>query len=80
MLNPAERPVVWRRTLTGYDDARLGPEVEEYDDLPAGRLLPSERRRYFDTRKPGKGSGGHDFADVLSDDEKRALLEYLKTL
>jgi len=80
VLNPAERPVVWRRTLTGYDDARLGLEVEEYDDLPAGKLRSSERRRYFDTRKPGKSNAGHDFADVLDDDEKRALLEYLKTL
>jgi len=80
VLNPAERPVVWRRTATGYDDARLGLEIEEYDDLPAGKLRSSERRRYFDTRKPGKSNAGHDFADVLDDDEKRALLEYLKTL
>lgn len=80
VLNPAERPVVWRRTLTGYDDARLGLEVEEYADLPPGKLRPAERRRYFDTRKPGKSAAGHDFADVLDDDEKRAVLEYLKTL
>ena len=37
-------------------------------------------RRYFDTRRPGKSAAGHDFADVLDDDQKQALLEYLKTL
>jgi len=80
VLHPAERPVVWRRTTTGYDDERVGLEIEELADLPAGRLRPAERRRYFDTRKPGKSAAGHDFADALDDAEKRALLEYLKTL
>jgi len=80
VLNPSERPVVWRRTATGYDLTRVGLEVEEFADLPAARLRPAERRRFFDTRKPGKGAAGHDFADVLDADEKRAVLEYLKTL
>jgi cytochrome c5 len=80
VLHPSERPVVWRRTPTGYDDTRVGLEIEAFADLPAGKLRPSERRRYFDTRKPGKSAAGHDFADVLDEDEKRALLEYLKTL
>jgi mono/diheme cytochrome c family protein len=80
VLHPSERPVVWRRTATGYDDQRVGLEVEAFADLPAGRLRPSERRRYFDTRKPGKAASGHDFADLLDAEEKRALLEYLKTL
>jgi mono/diheme cytochrome c family protein len=80
VLHPAERPVVWRRTTTGYDDERVGLEIEELADLPPGRLRPAERRRYFDSRKPGKGAAGHDFADALADTEKRALLEYLKTL
>ena len=80
VLHPAERPVVWRRTATGYDDARVGLEIEALADLPAGKLRPSERRRYFDTRRPGKSAAGHDFADALDADEKRAVLEYLKTL
>ena len=80
VLHPAERPTVWRRTPTGYDDARVGLEVEELDALPEGKLLPSVRRQYFDTRKPGKSAAGHDFPDALSADEKTAVLEYLKTL
>jgi mono/diheme cytochrome c family protein len=80
LLRPATRPVVWRRTPTGYDEARVGLEVEERADLPPGKLRPSERRTYFDTRKPGKSAAGHDFPDVLDEDEKAAVLEYLKTL
>jgi mono/diheme cytochrome c family protein/cytochrome c553 len=80
VLHFAERPVVWRRTPTGYDDARVGLEVEELADLPPGRLRSSDRRTFFDTRKPGKSAAGHDFPDALAEDEKTAILEYLKTL
>ena len=45
-----------------------------------GRLLPAVRRTYFDTRQPGKSAAGHDFPDVLTEAEKAAVLEYLKTL
>jgi len=80
VLHPTERPAVWRRTPTGYDDARVGLEVEELAELPPGRLLPAVRRTYFDTRQPGKSGAGHDFPDVLTEGEKAAVLEYLKTL
>jgi len=80
VLHPAERPAVWRRTPTGYDDARVGLEVEERADMPPGRLVPADRRQFFDTRKPGKSAAGHDFPDALTEDEKTAVLEYLKTL
>ena len=80
VLHPAERPTVWRRTPTGYDDSRVGLEVEELTELPPGRLRSSDRRTFFDTRKPGKSAAGHDFPDALTEDEKTAVLEYLKTL
>jgi len=80
VLHPSERPVVWRRTPTGYDEARVGLEVEELSAMPPGRLLPADRRQFFDTRKPGKSAAGHDFPDALTEDEKAAVLEYLKTL
>jgi mono/diheme cytochrome c family protein len=80
VLHPAERPVVWRRSPTGYDDARVGLEVEERAEMPAEKLSAAVRRRYFDTRKPGKSAAGHDFPDVLTAEEKVVLLEYLKTL
>ncbi|MFM7413654.1 MAG: hypothetical protein ACKO6E_10660, partial [Planctomycetota bacterium] len=80
VLHPAARPTVWRRTPTGYDDVRVGLEVEELADMPPGRLLSADRRQFFDTRKPGKSAAGHDFPDALAEDEKTAVLEYLKTL
>lgn len=39
-----------------------------------------ERRLVYDTRILGNGNGGHTFTDVLSAVERRALIEYLKTL
>jgi mono/diheme cytochrome c family protein len=80
VLHPDRRPAVWRRSPTGYDTLRVGLEVEERDDLPDGPLLPAVRRTWFDTRRAGKTAAGHDFAEVLDDDEKAAVLEYLKTL
>ena len=80
VLHPAARPDVWRRTPTGYDATRMGLEVEERDDMPEGTLTSAERRTWFDTRRPGKGAGGHDFPDALAEPDKAAVLEYLKTL
>jgi cytochrome c peroxidase len=80
VLHPAERPVAWRRSPTGYDAARMGLEVEARDAPPDGTLAPAERRTWFDTRKPGKSAAGHDFPDALSEPAKAAVLEYLKTL
>lgn len=34
----------------------------------------------FDTNQPGNNNQGHDFAKDLEDDEREALLEFLKTL
>ena len=33
----------------------------------------------YDTSVPGNGNGGHLYGTILSDDEKRAIVEYLKT-
>jgi mono/diheme cytochrome c family protein len=79
LLHPEERPTVWRRTHLGLDIDRMGFRIEELTDVPK-RLQPAERRRYFDTRVNGKSAAGHDYPATLSEDEKRDLLEYLKTL
>jgi len=81
VLNPEQRPKVWHRTSTeGYDQQRVGIEVEELKELPR-RLLPDwERRTYFDTTAFGKSVAGHDFPSALLMSERKAVLEYLKTL
>ncbi len=50
------------------------------DELPATVKDGAERRRYFDTRLSSKSAAGHTFPDALSEDEKQALIEYMKTL
>lgn len=80
LLHPDERPRVWKRTEEGYDQTRIGLEVRTWDEMPSHAATPAERRRYFDTRAKGKSAQGHDFPAVLTEPEKRAVLEYLKTL
>jgi len=79
VLHPDERPAVWRRTRSGYDQARVGLEVTTADAMPA-KLPSAERRGWFDSSKPGKSAAGHDFPAALTAAEKAAVLEYLKTL
>ncbi len=81
LFHPEERPVVWRRSVDGYDRERVGLEVETFEALPdAAREDAKVRRTYFDTTKRGKSAAGHPFPSALSAEEKRAVLEYLKTL
>jgi len=80
LLHAAERPAVWKRTIDGYDKARVGLEFEALQELPKDVTTPANKREYFDTRLPGKSAKGHTFPEPLSEPQKRALLEYLKTL
>jgi hypothetical protein len=80
VLHSAERPAVWKRTETGYDRERVGLEITTFDKLPAEVTSGWQKREYFDTRAFGKKASGHTFPDELSATEKRAVLEYLKTL
>jgi len=80
VLHPAQRPVVWHRTGGAFDHERIGPAVERLTEIPSQVTEGWQRREYFDTRAFGKSAAGHDFAEALSDDERRAVLEYLKTL
>jgi mono/diheme cytochrome c family protein len=80
VLHPAERPIVWKRSANDFDSARVGWKTESFDKLPPHITDGWQKRDYFDTRSFGKSSAGHDFPDALTEDEKRAVLEYLKTL
>lgn len=80
VLHPSERPVVWKRTRDGYDRDRVGLEVEMLESVPDEVEEMALRRRYFDTTLPGKSAAGHDFPELLTEEQKRAVLEYLKRL
>lgn len=80
VLHSEERPKVWKRTENGYDQTRVGLEVETREALPDSLSSFAARRTYFDTRSKGKSASGHSYPSRLSESEKRAVLEYLKTL
>ena len=79
VLHPDDRPAVWRREPDVYDTEKVGLKVESLSETPKD-LSSAERREFFDTAKPSKSAAGHRFPDALSEDEKRSVLEYLKTL
>jgi mono/diheme cytochrome c family protein len=79
VVNPSQRPKVWRRSENGYDTLKVGLEVEELQSVPQN-LSARQRRMYYDTSHVGNDAGGHTFPDVLDVEEKTAVIEYLKTL
>jgi len=81
LMHSDQRPVVWLRDEDGYDQKLVGLQVEGLSDLPElPRNRDDQRRRYFDTRIESKSAVGHTFPDELTESEKNAVLEYLKTL
>jgi mono/diheme cytochrome c family protein len=75
VLDPSLRPEIFRRSFQAqeYDFERLGWPFEEVDEK-------GDDTSVYDTTQPTRSNGGHTFAAGLSDDERRDLLEYLKTL
>lgn len=84
VLHSPSRPKVFTRSyrthLEDYDPLRLGWKHTDVL-LPIDPHLPAiERRKIYDTSQPGRGNGGHTFGDDLTDEERWAIIEYLKTL
>jgi hypothetical protein len=63
---PEQRPRQFRTGSNLYNPRQLGLE-------DAGPFV-------YDTSEPGKGAQGHDYGTDLPAGQKRALLEYLKSL
>jgi len=74
LLNSSARPTYWTRSgsSSDYDMEAVGWSYTE-STSPGGKWT-------FDTTLPGYGNQGHTFGDALSDEERTALIEYLKTL
>ena len=47
---------------------------------PGAGVPPIERRKVYDTTQSGRSNAGHAYGDDLTDAERRAVIEYLKTL
>ncbi|PRQ06713.1 hypothetical protein [Enhygromyxa salina] len=81
VLSSGARPSAWRRVdydSTNFDEDALG---WPWEPAPAqADAAESERKYIYDTSLFGYGNGGHTFGDHLTDTERDAVLEYLKTL
>jgi len=79
---PASRPAVF---FTGvgvpYDPSALGDRCTRADEGGRFTCAPARPNLFrYDTKAPGRGNGGHPYGTDLPPEEKRALLEFLKTL
>ncbi len=75
LLNSSSRPTRWQRSGSShdYDLERVGWKYVE--------VKKSRKKGWvYDTTLPGYGNQGHTFGDVLTDAQRRAVIEYLKTL
>lgn len=74
LLDSRKRPIYWKRDAKNpsYDFDRVG---WEYETRRSGR-----GRKTYDTTIPGYGNQGHYFGDKLTQRERKAVIEYLKTL
>jgi hypothetical protein len=81
ILHSSARPSQWRRVdydSTNFDEDALG---WPWEPAPAHAEAPEDERKHiYDTTLYGYGNGGHSFGDDLTDAEREAVLEYLKTL
>lgn len=74
VLNSRVRPAYWTRNFEQpeYDYERLGWKFEVRQK--------ADGRKVYNTTLPGYGNYGHYFGDELSDEQRKAVIEYLKTL
>jgi len=74
VLNSELRPRYWKRSFSmeKYDYEKLGWQYKT--------LAKPGGKKTYDTDIPGYGNYGHYFGDHLSDEERKAVIEYLKTL
>ena len=74
LLNSAIRPTYWKRNFEkpSYNSQSIGWDYETLQE-------PNGKKAYNTTLK-GYGNQGHYFGDHLSSSERKALIEYLKTL
>jgi mono/diheme cytochrome c family protein len=82
LLDSRKRPMYWRRSYSQgeLDTAALGWKYHVLSHGKAAEPDAGLRKRVYDTTLPGYSNQGHTFGDDLSDEQRRAVIEYLKTL
>lgn len=82
VLNSPARPAVWRRVSqdsTVFDEEAMGWPFIELQGRQED-AAPEDRKYIYDTGYWSQSNVGHTFGDHLADEERRAVIEYLKTL
>ncbi|MGE3510871.1 MAG: cytochrome c [Vicinamibacterales bacterium] len=69
---PSSRPKAFYRGYDVYDQVKLGFVSNVAED-------GGQQFSLYDTSLPGNANTGHDYGTMLSDDDKSAIVEYLKT-
>ena len=74
LLNSRQRPRYWSRDFYNpeYDYDKLGWKYSVHDS--------AQGKTAYNTTLPGYGNYGHTYGDKLSNRERKAIIEYLKTL
>ena len=85
VLKSSERPKIFRRPestdFDHYDRTNVGWVVEPLATVPDLKELGPHRGKFiYDTARYGLGNGGHTFGDKLTEDDRMAVIEYLKSL
>jgi mono/diheme cytochrome c family protein len=84
VLNSKSRPRIFTRSYRtdaeAYDPVKLGWKVQILERGTNPKLPANEQRKVYDTTQPGRGNGGHTFGDRFTEEERRAVIEYLKKL
>ena len=82
LLDSRLRPEFWQHRLNPrtYDPTVLGWEYELLRHGKSAVGEPNAKARVYDPTLPGYGNDGHLFGDGLTDAERTAVIEYLKTL
>jgi mono/diheme cytochrome c family protein len=84
VLNSHARPRRFTRSYGGekedYDAVKLGLRFTVVEENPTTDRPARERRQIYDTTLPGRGNAGHTYGDNLNEEERSAVIEYLKTL
>jgi mono/diheme cytochrome c family protein len=83
LLDSTKRPKYWSRVdhdSKHYDQAAMGFPWTARSTGQSNPPLGVAAKTIYDTTQPSHSSSGHTFGDVLTNDQRTALIEYLKTL
>ncbi len=80
-LHNGSVPSLWQLLLPPGERAKSFPVGSaEFDPVDVGVSLDAPGPHRFDTGRPGNSNAGHAYGTTLPEPDRRALLEYLKTL